>query len=348
MFYKWLPILIILLVLFIQNTYSRSKTIKTYTSDFNIPNSKNKNFYNPSIVKHKNTYYTFHRECSAKHNIQNLIKLLSKQIFTSTIYFTHNNKLTKIEIPNIENIPKYKNIIAKNILIKGYEDPRAIVIQNNLILVCSVRANSNKYYQVCLIKIDLNNLDHTSNILKCNQDNVILLHPYLNEKRHQKNWSPFVYNNNLHLVYSINPQIIFTCDTNTGKVEKIIENNYTNIPSNKLRGGSNLIPWYHPKLGNVFITIAHGKIKWFYYHMFYICKNEYPFTILGSSDNFIFKNNYIEFVDISKWYHAYNIQFASTIITINDKAIIGYGEGDCKSKKCMIKIKDINNIINLF
>jgi predicted GH43/DUF377 family glycosyl hydrolase len=347
MFYKWISILIILLVLFIQNN-NFSKRIKTYTSDFNIPNNKNKNFYNPSIIKYNKTYYTFHRECSAKHNLQNLIKLLSKQIFTSTIFFTHNNKLTKIEVPNIEDIPKYKKIVTKDILIKGYEDPRAIIIQKELILVCSVRANSNKYYQVCIIKIDLDKLEKSSNVLKCNQDNVILLYPHLNEKRHQKNWSPFIYNNNLHLVYSINPQIIFSCNTNTGKVEKIIETSYTKLPINKIRGGSNLIPWTHPKLGDVLITIAHGKIKWFYYHLFYICKKDYPFTILGSSDNFVFKNNYIEFVDISRWYNVYNIQFASTMITINDKVIIGYGEGDCKSKKCMIKITDINNLIKLF
>lgn len=350
MFYKIIPILLILIFLLLNySNHNKIKTLKTITTDCHIPDKQNKNLYNPSMLEYNGKIYTFHRECSAKHNIQNLIKLLTKQIFTSTIYFTHDNKLTKIDIPNIESIQKYKNIVTKNILIKGYEDPRAIVVQDKLILVCSVRANSDKYYQVCLIKINLDKLiSNNSNILKCDQDNIILLHPYLNEKRHQKNWSPFLYNNNLHLVYSINPHIIFSCDTDTGKVEKVIEQSYKNMPINKIRGGSNLIPWYHPKFGDVLIAIAHGKIKWYYYHLFYICKKDYPFTILGSSDNFIFKNNYIEFIDITKSSHFYNIQFASTMITINNKLVIGYGEGDCKSKKCIINIKDVNNIIKLF
>ena len=335
--------------MFLLSRHSTSKKIKAYISEFNIPTNKNKNFYNPSIIKYNGNIYTFHRECSSKHTLENIIKLLSKQIFVSSVYFTHNNRLTKIKIPNIEDMPKYKNIVNKNILIKGYEDPRAIIIQDKLVLVCSIRANSNKLYQVCLINIDLYKfINNSSSVLKCTEDNLVLLEPPMNKERSQKNWSPFVYNNTLHLVYSINPQIIFSCDINTGKIKKIIEKTYSEFPMNKIRGGSNLVDWKHPKLGDVFITIVHGKVKGFYYHLFYLCKKDYPFTILGCSDNFIFKNNCIEFIDISKWYQIYNVQFASTMIVINDYVTIGYGEKDCKSKKCIMKIRDVNKILKLF
>ena len=346
MFYK--IITLTLIILFVYLLYDKpNRSIKSYTSEFYIPKKKYKNFYNPSVIKYNNNIITFHRECSAKHNLDNLIKILTGHVFVSTIYYTYNNNITKLQIPLVETIPKYKKIVAKDILIKGYEDPRAVVIEDKIILVCSVRANSSKYYQVCIIKIDANKLLTSPKVLKIEYDDVILLHPCDNSKRHQKNWSPFVYKDKLHLVYSINPQIIYSCNTNTGQVDKILEKTYKNIPMNKMRGGSNLIPWIHPELGNVLITIVHGKIKWFYYHLFYICKQEFPFTILGISDNFIFKDNRIEFIDIKNPLHLYNVQFASTLITMNDKLLVGYGEGDCKSKKCIIKVQDVNKIIKI-
>lgn len=329
------------------NNYSITKRIKAHTSNFIIPN-KHKNFFNPSILEHNGNNYVFHREFSSKSNIEHIIKLFTKGVFVSSIYYVHKNKLTKIKIPNIENMSKYKNNVVKNIIAKGYEDARPIILKDKLVLVCCTKANSAHFYQMCLIKIDLENfINNSSSELKCTENDLVLLDPPMNEKRSQKNWSPFIYDNDLHLVCSINPQIIFSCNIDNGKIEKVVEKTYNNMPLHKMRGGSNLIDYTHPQLGNVFISIAHGKINRFYYHLFYICKKEYPFTILGYSDNFIFENNCIAFIDKLRSYYLHKVQFASTMCVCNDNLIIGYGEDDAQSKKCIIKITEINKIIKL-
>ncbi|CAL8461687.1 g1218 [Coccomyxa elongata] len=65
-------------------------------------------------------------------------------------------------------------------------------------------------------------------------------HPSLaGPERRQKNWAPFLHDDRLMFVYSVQPHIVLNCDEQSGLCE-IAHSVHTDLPIQDLRGGTNL------------------------------------------------------------------------------------------------------------
>lgn len=65
-------------------------------------------------------------------------------------------------------------------------------------------------------------------------------HPSLaGPERRQKNWAPFLHDDRLMFVYSVQPHIVLNCDEQSGLCE-IAHSVHTDLPVQDLRGGTNL------------------------------------------------------------------------------------------------------------
>lgn len=277
--------------------------------------------FNPSAFKYNNHIYIVHRLATG--GFLNVYKVY--EYFTNcskyypsriSIYNTNTNKAFELHTADIRSYNKYTHLTKhKSYKFLGYEDPRSIIINDYLYLIVSVFAEFEKFTQIGVFKIKLNKLLDSNYIIY--SDNFCLLNPtYVNDCM-QKNWMPFVYNNNLHFVYSTNPHKILKLLDDNGNIE-IIHNNTYNIPKN-LRGSSNAILY-----NNVYISITHHRYNMYYTHRFYTYDKN--FKILNYTEEFIIFNNTLVFIKYHKLLnHLWNVQFVSGILLENDKLFVYYG-----------------------
>ena len=184
-----------------------------------------------------------------------------------------------------------------------------------------------------------------------NLDNFIYL--YTDDmKKTEKNWMPFVYNNELYFEYSIQPHIILKADldsngTPTGYCPKVY-NTKTNYTKKRDFGGG--APSVKIKInGNYYyLGIGHTRGKTSSVttrkNLFYIFRAEPPFDILWIGPEF-------NTLDVTR-----NIDFATGLIVKNDQqsdkiddyiVIVSYGVEDCCGFINEYKLNDIisNNFV---
>ena len=103
----------------------------------------------------------------------------------------------------------------------GYEDPRSFILSDKLYIVVN-RRNSDCYTQMYLLKfLDMD----FKNKNVCKNFNKILLNTEFQQTKKEKNWMPFVHENELYFIY--NPHIILKY--NKHKCIKIYEDK--NMPN---------------------------------------------------------------------------------------------------------------------
>lgn len=154
-------------------------------------------------------------------------------------------------------------------------------------------------------------------------------------QKNEKNWTPFVSNNQLYLVYTINPLTILKINCHNGTVIDIIRHPInTRIGLKNLRGGSNLI-----NIDNYYLGVGHIQVDLkYYYHFFYRISNQYPFSLIDVSTLFNFyisKNTFIAYKNY-KGDCFNNIQFCCGIFKDIDGLVLSMGIGDMHSE--LIKI----------
>jgi predicted GH43/DUF377 family glycosyl hydrolase len=220
---------------------------------------------------------------------------------------------------------------------EGFEDPRIFKFRNKLWIICHFRGINFPYPSL----VNTNNFNN-NNILIFPIDNSskpILLY-YKNMKKWEKNWMPFEYNNNLYIIYSINPSHkILLVDINTGKCTDIYETK-SRIPSREFGNGS------PPQLIKIFnkeylLCIAH--IRGLYKNnnnitrknIFYLFNKDPPFNIKYISNIFNLDSTF------------YEIEFAVGLMVDQNKKLvyISYGIDDCYNIITSIKIDDIEKIL---
>lgn len=255
---------------------------------------ENHNLMNPTIIYHNNQYiintrevnYTFDIE-NNKYNAINTIDTYNKIMICKDIDNIPTN--TSMLIENIdENITTYFNVVT------GYEDLRLFILNDTLYASCTcLKTNPLGIPEICLLKLIW--IDNKYNIEKVTRLKIDIkqmeekCHKKFEDlhKRTEKNWTPFIHNNELYFIYTFQPMIILKPNIETG-ICTVYEYGINSIDMTTYRGGSQMI-----KVNDYYICIVHqvafdGKRR-YYYHRFVFMNDE--LRIKKVSPIFSFSNN---------------------------------------------------------
>lgn len=282
------------------------------------------NIFNPGIINIDDKTLVVARISSAS------------KCITTQEYKTNNNVNDAMNIFD----PMYKN--NSSLIITWYiERPDEFNVLNNYTSDCNKRHSLGledprifKYYNKIWIYAHYRGVEngtfiHKPVIFDMNTPNKLITLKYNNMNGFEKNWIPFVYDDNLYFEYTIHPHIILKCDTNTGNCLKVYETTFNNILKKDVGGGApaQLIT-YNNK--SYYLNIGHTRVhepKFIRNSFFYIFNAQPPFNVLGLTKDFTIQNN--------------DIEFATGLIVKRDKVTISVGIQDCYSILVEYDLKDI-------
>jgi len=325
----FLIIIIAIVIIFIHQ--KKYLTTEIFTDHFpyesfvltNFPKEEFDNLhnFNPSIFFYNDQLYKVYRvsNTSCPHPKKKKLSSIQNKIY---IEFPNKN-IIQIDYPREK---RFKNCA------EPFEDPRAIILNQRLLLICNNPNEKNCKNKMHILFMNIDNdfiyAPHKSSLKPIK---ILPLHYPSTLHKIQKNWTPFVSDEKLYFIYKINPQIILECDLMTGYCTKISEIFHKNIPKN-LRGGTSAI-----LIDNqYYISMAHTKSfdiqhNFVYFTYFYKFNKHFPFSITNIS-----KPYFIEHPQDIKIFHPI-IQFASGIEQDHhDNIYIAYGVNDCYSKMLVI------------
>ena len=293
--------------------------------------------FNPSIFEYDSEiFYTYRVAVGGNMlNLRRLINVIINKFSYSRIIISNNCDIfSEVIIPQ-----KYVNLYER-----GFEDPRAIVFKDNLLLIVSARNKIHKKNQIFIIIISLLNLQ--INKYEIHPKKIIEITPSLIEIQSQKNWMPFIHNSKLHLVYSINPYIVLQCNISDGTYKKIVETKYNF--TNKLRGSSNIIKTSLKDYNDIYLGITHYRDGFIYTHRFYIFDTNFNILKIGKKfvifgDKILLINRLTKYIFKYTKYLQLNTQFISGLHESKNRYHIMYGHDDSYAKELILE--NINNII---
>ena len=343
-------------------------------TQYNLPSLKDYRSYNPSIftvdsssLKHpqldefrNKPFYAFRlcnfALCPGKTN-----KWDSKARYKTQSF-------TFIEAPNKELFIITHKPMAKPECEQGCEDGRTFVCRDRLYLICNATSGENCRREMVIMELDLNEFlvrDDDRRTVSHQRSYVREVKPLLIEKlridfdnhRDQKNWMPFVYDDQIHFVYSVNPHLILRYEG--GKCIKVAETENNKL-SSELRGGSQIVrvtKWnlrFNPRIPfkkgsrsgidpivytpeELYLGVLHTREGTHQYSTYiYAFETRPPFKVKYISHPFVFGE---------KGCRSKRIQFASGLARIIESNVaylhITYGENDCTSKLCVMKEEDV-------
>ncbi len=172
------------------------------------------------------------------HNNDN-IEIYNDRTLTGKMIITNNN-ITDTLLFNINN---------NNCKFGGTEDYRYIIFNNNFYIICNGMPKDSKHIQMYIYNVN-NNILTKLFIKNVNTSN-----------NHQKNWVPYIYNNELYLIFSfIELCVLKVINIDSGECE-IVYGNINNFKNNikDVFGGTNLIEWKD----NLLIGFGHSRSPWY-------------------------------------------------------------------------------------
>lgn len=249
---------------------------------------------------------------------------------------------TFIQSPSGEMFKIVHPELSHGTCIRGCEDARTILHKDKLWVTCNAASGDGCKKEMTLMEIPLDGLkkgstkqifkDSSIMVKEIYPDRITKLTIDFDKNRDQKNWMPFVMNDNIHFVYSLNPHIILRCNED-GSCIKVSETQ-NNLNKN-LRGGSQIVKVKFEKerlyVGVVHLREEHSE----YMTYFYAFESVYPYKIKYITESFVISKN-----DWKK-----RVQFASGLEKVYEDNIpyfyILYGEDDCNAKLCKLPIKSV-------
>jgi hypothetical protein len=161
---------------------------------------------------------------------------------------------------------------------------------------------------------------------------------YSQQRPWEKNWSPFIYNDRLMLIYSGNPHVILECDADTGTCRKLASSYVDNLPWDvasfgEICGGSPAV-----KTSRGFLTFFHSRleVERKYRMGAYIFRAQPPFDILCMSQQPL----EVSGQRATRVWH--DVLFPSGLIVDNDEAFVSYGDNDTESRALRIIVSNID------
>ncbi len=193
-------------------------------------------------------------------------------------------------------------------LVIGYEDMRLLKIQGQLWGLAAARMTNDKNLNemvLCRLSLPARSRFSTppdsSEPLRIDIDKVLILKGY-EEEKHQKNWMPFCFKDELYLIYQMEPLTILKPNLETGYCDRVHESRIE-LNLGQYRGGSQLIEY---EAG--YLTLVHEMIwqnnRRYYCHRFVYLKHQQPIEdcqypqleIAEISPLFYFKEKSVEYV----------------------------------------------------
>lgn len=173
---------------------------------------------NPSIQRTENGYMVL---CRTVNYIQfggrdhKSCDIFDPTIRTKNFLVEYDKKFNVISQKEIvENLPRYRK---QHVLVEGLEDCRLISYNNSWWITCTgFDFTSEGVPQIALCKLDSKTTDNKVPVTQL----TVLQGP--DKRRCEKNWLPFVKNNEIHVVYSYDPFIVFKPNIQTGECPKTI------------------------------------------------------------------------------------------------------------------------------
>lgn len=130
----------------------------------------------------------------------------------------------------------------------------------------------------------------------------------------EKNWMPFIMNDEVHFVYTVHPLRIYKLDRNTGQVSLTNEITLSDDNLSDFRGSSGLIPYKHGWLCTIHQVYHNNPRKYFHRFVWF----DKDFSTMKYSEVFYFESAQIEF----------NLSICHS----NDGLIVPYSQRDNTAK----------------
>lgn len=289
-------------------------------------------FCNPSLCKindrHSDVIISI-RGINYHYNILGGIYEMKEYIKTETfLHYPPDNNLLYINCPLPDQIDTFPCDI------KGVEDLRLFMYRKELFAIGTSREFSkDNHNRMILVNIT--------------RQKSVLLYGF-NDHLTQKNWSPFIKDDSIHVIYSYTPLIVLKIDEQNGKVTQVWNNNQdVSFDFSSWRGSTQLIPLdSNPDSTHDtkdYLTVIHqvgtryldnGRIGRYYYHRF-VCirynNNKKDWRIHSYSYPFYFKEKTIE--------------FASGMVQVKKDLIITFGFEDRLPYMVTLPIESVEKIL---
>lgn len=170
----------------------------------------------------------------------------------------------------------------------------------------------------------------------------------------EKNWSPFVLENKIYLIQSVNPFIVLEFDEEFGKARKVSETSWKKSFPN-LHAGTRAIPYNEKE----YLCLCHSVEKHptenerkelrNYKIWAFTFSKEIPFKILRFSKKPIADSSIIPDSELARdsWWLDINskVLFERGLVIKEDKVIISFGEQDLKAKILILNKRDLENLL---
>ncbi len=199
------------------------------------------------------------------------------------VYFDKEfNQLTHQEI--VEDLPREHH---RTFIIEGLEDCRIVGFDDHSWFSCSTfDTNPSGAIQITLCKMENKGTEGPVKVEKF----LPLIGPDPN--RHEKNWLPFVKDNQLHFIYSSDPFTIYKPDLETGICETVFQ--YTpDYDFSRFRGSASPVPFDEGYLMLIHEVVQHPDYTRTYLHRFVYLNDD--FHVEKVSKPFIFNHIGIEY-----------------------------------------------------
>lgn len=251
---------------------------------------------NPSINIDETGKVTILVRCVNYKKYKELIFTLYGEVSNSIFYIiTGNlNKTNKLDIESFEyNILNYEySLPIYSTLWKGLEDIRFIDDKNILVIVPELNTSGNP----CIFKAEINN-NTIVNFTSCKPDYI------------EKNWMPYFDNTTYKVIYSLQPFLIKSIETDIFEEIELSDLNKENLKG--YHGSTNGIVLNNNE--RLFLIHINKEITYQCWLLFNIETKD----ILLSQEFIFFKNSYIE--------------FPCSLTKYNDRFFISIGINDSKA-----------------
>lgn len=195
---------------------------------------------------------------------------------------------------------------------RGMEDIR--LFDNNKLLCTYLQANNQSTPQICYAEYD-----------KLFYVNKVLPLSVTEKLQSEKNWMPFIFNDNVYFIYSICPLKIYKLDVDSSKVNLVIDRNCEQDLSS-FRGSAGLIPYKNGLLGTIHQVYHNNPRKYFH--------------------RFIWFNTDFNEMKYSKifYFDSPGIEFNLSICLNNKELLVPYSFRDNSSRIAIIKLNVLDNM----
>ncbi len=168
-----------------------------------------------------------------------------KNLKTNTLYGRLKIKTLNSKVWETK---EFKNQLNLNVECGGIEDPRIFKFNDNIFVLGNGLTKNTKQREMYLYNV---NKDKIVKLWFTNHD--------ISKISQQKNWTPYVYKDELYFIYSFNELCVLKLkDIDIGKCEVVKGNPLNHNDDKEIYGSTPFIPWNFP----YYIGFAHTRNPW--------------------------------------------------------------------------------------